>query len=185
MIRDLRTDHHNILRVLRLLKRSLNTLDGKTDSREFERARECIKYLCEYPDNVHHPREDLMFEMLINREPSIAEKVGDLHREHVDLYTRSKQLHSAMETAETGLSIALEVLHQQASGFSDMQISHMRHEELAVFPLIEQKLTLNDWKEIIAKAPAEKDPVFAEDSSSNDSPGYQVLTKYFRKERIG
>ena len=185
MIRDLRVDHHNILRVLRLLKRSLDNLNGKTDSKEFERARECIKYLCEYPDNVHHPREDLMFEMLLNREPSVEDKVGNLHREHVDLYTRSTQLHSAMETAETGLSVALEVLHQQASGFSDMQISHMRHEELSVFPLIEQKLTLNDWKAIIAKAPSDKDPVFAENLSKENSADYRVLTKYFRKERVG
>ena len=185
MIRDLRVDHHNILRVLRLLKRSLDNMNGKTDSKEFERARECIKYLCEYPDNVHHPREDLMFEMLLNREPSVEDRVGNLHREHVDLYTRSKQLHSAMETAEKGLSVALKVLQQQASGYSDMQISHMRHEELSVFPLIEQKLTLNDWKAIIAKAPSDKDPVFAGNPSKENSTDYRVLTKYFRKERVG
>ncbi|MGI9318989.1 MAG: hemerythrin domain-containing protein [bacterium] len=185
MIRDLRTDHHNILRVLRLLKRSLATMDGKLDSKEFERARECIKYLCEYPDSIHHPREDLMFEMLLNREPSVTDKVGNLHQEHIDLYARSKQLHDALESAEAGMSVAIDVLQHQARGFSDMQISHMRHEELSVFPLIEQKLTLNDWKSIIAKAPAGRDPVFSAKPVREGVSGYQVLTKYFRKEHVG
>jgi hemerythrin-like domain-containing protein len=184
MIRDLRTDHHNILRVLRLLKRSLSSMDDKLDSREFERARECIKYLCEYPDRVHHPREDLMFEMLLNREPSIEKKVGNLQQEHVDLYARSKKLLEAMESAETGKSLAFDALNQQVSGFSEMQIGHMRHEELSVFPLIEQKLTLNDWKAIIAQAPAGKDPVFSKHSSNRAASAYKVLTRYFKKEQV-
>lgn len=184
MIRDLRTDHHNILRVLRLMKRSLSNFDGKLDSEKFERVRECIKYLCEYPDRVHHPREDMMFEMLLNREPKVEDQVGNLHQEHIDLFIRSRQLLDSLESAESGKSDTIDALHQQAHEYSNMQISHMRHEELAVFPLIEHKLTLNDWKAIIAQAPSDKDPVFSEKPLKKGSSGYLLLKKYFYSERI-
>ena len=38
----------------------------------------------------------------------------------------------------------------------------MRFEEDTVFPLVEQKLTLSDWKDIFRLMPTGEDPLFSE-----------------------
>jgi hemerythrin-like domain-containing protein len=77
--------------------------------------------------------------------------------------------HGAVLQREQFLSLAREYI--------DMQMRHMRIEETSIFPLVEEKLSIPDWKHIIKKSPAGNDPLF----DKSNPPHFDVLTTWIEK----
>ena len=67
ILNDLSTDHARIAKVLDELERQLDILAdaGKPD---YEVVRGAVEYLLVYPDQFHHPKEDLIYRRLRARD---------------------------------------------------------------------------------------------------------------------
>jgi hypothetical protein len=66
VMRSLREDHRNLAKLLDLLEREVKRFD-EAGAVDYELMQSIVAYCLDYPDKVHHPREDRLLERL--REP--------------------------------------------------------------------------------------------------------------------
>ena len=71
IIERLSREHRNIEKLLAVLERELEVFDlgGRPD---YEVIRAVISYFEAYPEEYHHPQEDLVFARLKQRDPAAA-----------------------------------------------------------------------------------------------------------------
>ncbi len=183
IIRELRADHHNIARLL-VLMRNLIGLIKKADSKnEIRNIRKCVEYMKAYPDEIHHPKEDVLFARLKERNKSSAVYVENLLDEHKILTRKSKEFYELVRGIEEGNIVSHDHLKMVSIEYIDAQFRHMRYEEASIFPMIEQELTISDWKSIILMLPSGNDPLFNKNRKKYYASLYAQLADSYKISR--
>jgi hemerythrin-like domain-containing protein len=156
----LQREHADIARLLKVLERQLETLRAGAEAR-FELVGEVLRYIANFPNLAHHPKEDLVYERLVLRDPASAALIGDMRVEHAQLDTRTQALVALITRAAGGDAGTGEVAGALA-GFVDSYWRHMTIEEETLFPRAWAVLTEADWLEIDAAIVPAVDPLFGE-----------------------
>ena len=76
IIESLRRDHVNMLTLLNVLDSQIQMF-AQGRSPDYEIIEGILHYCRNYPDIEHHPKEDLVFNMMRERTPEITNEVGD------------------------------------------------------------------------------------------------------------
>jgi hemerythrin-like domain-containing protein len=157
ILNRLLVEHDHILRTLSLLEMQfLDLCRGKTP--DYSIMRSIIAYVQEYPEQVHHPLEDMIFSILLERVDDV-ELVQELIAEHTQLEVVARKLRESLESLKNGIS-SMEELKQQLSKFLVGQRQHIYIEEVEVYPLVQSVLTIKDWKRLHSMVPILDDPAF-------------------------
>ena len=70
LLRELREDHRNMAVILDLLEGVVQQASAGKDP-DFELVGEIMRYMTVYPDAVHHPKEDVIYDRLREERPDI------------------------------------------------------------------------------------------------------------------
>ena len=168
MLNELLIEHDHIRRTLNLLEMQfLNLCRGRTPNLSMMRS--IIVYIQEYPEQAHHPLEDMIFSILLEREEKVK-LLQNLISDHTDLEIITRNLRESLESYLQG-SLSEEELKHLLSTFLIRQRQHMYLEEMEIYPLARQILTKDDWEKILSIIPHRDDPVFGE-RTQND---YELL----------
>lgn len=168
MLNRLLIEHDHILRTLNLLEMQfLDLCRGKTP--DYSIMRSIIVYIQEYPEQAHHPLEDVIFSILLERIDEVK-LIQELITDHTQLEAVTRKLRESLESLKNGI-VSEEELKLQLSRFLVRQRQHLYIEEIQVYPLVESVLTKKDWEHIQSIVPLIDDPVFGE-RSRND---YELL----------
>lgn len=184
VIRLLRQDHANLAKLLEALERQLAKFDtaGKPD---YEIIEAILDYCRTYPDLHHHPREDLVFRKLQERNPGAAAAVGDQEAEHAIIDRLTARFAEAVRNVLNDLEVSREAFDHAARAFIDNYWRHMTMEERVFFPRALEELTDGDWQEIEAALVKREDPLFSKQVEER----YEELRKHVlawdREERQG
>lgn len=161
VIRILRREHANILKLIRTLERQV-ALFEKAGVPDDDIIEGIADYFLSFPDLYHHPKENLVFAKLRERDPAAAEKIGDLQREHEEIASRTRDFTTAMRSAPGDERVPEIPFEKRAQDFIDFQKAHMEKEERHFFPAALEVLTPEDWEELEAKMTDQEDPLFGE-----------------------
>jgi len=156
---ELRRDHANFTRLLDLLEQELATL-GEGGTPDFELMLDMVDYIENYPDMIHHPREDLIFSYYLERHDEKADAVKAMMREHRDLKAMTDELNEEIDGLLHDAIVPRERLARQLREFIRVQRRHLEREEADLFPLVERRLDPGDWERIEAVLPDKDDPLF-------------------------
>jgi hemerythrin-like domain-containing protein len=157
ILNRLLVEHDHILRTLNLLEMQfLDLCRGKTP--DYSMMRSIIVYVQEYPEQVHHPLEDMIFSILLERVDDVK-FVQELITEHTQLEVIARKLRKSLELLNISIS-SKEELKQQLSKFLIGQRQHIYIEEVEVYPLVQSVLTEKDWKRLHSMVPILDDPAF-------------------------
>ena len=74
---ELRLDHRNMAIVLNIMEGLVEEMEAGKDP-DLELLEEIMRYMTIYPDAVHHPKEDVMYEKLRVKRPDLAEDLEEL-----------------------------------------------------------------------------------------------------------
>ena len=162
IIDDLRDDHRRLSEILKLLAHQLELLksDGSPD---YILLQDILDYIENYPEFVHHPREDAVFKAFLEHHDELRETINNLLIEHHDMELMTKELREEIDgIARNALVINKETLERQLLKYLECQTQHMNTEESKVFPVLQQKLTADDLQRIVENLPSKKDPLFGE-----------------------
>jgi hemerythrin-like domain-containing protein len=125
--------------------------------------RAIVAYIEQYPDRLHHPKEDLyLFPALRARDIAAGAALDELehqHQEGPDVIGRVKQALVACEADARQVS----ALKAAVDAYADFQWAHMRKEEEEILPLAERVLLAEDWKHIDAAFLSNQDPMVGVD----------------------
>jgi hemerythrin-like domain-containing protein len=116
-------------------------------------------YIEEFPERLHHPKEDdFLFARLRLRRPDAAPVLDRLHNEHVIGRQRLAELKARWERYR-GDAATLPLFVEGVERYSHFHWLHMRKEEEQVLPLAAEALTREDWEAIDAAFASNNDPV--------------------------
>ena len=159
VMRQLRTDHSQVARLLGLLTRQLD-LVKVAGSADFEIMEDAMKYMTGYADRYHHPREDLVFARLRERDAGIGEVLDSLGREHRALGAKGEAFQKVLEGVVDGAMVEREGFEAQGRDYVEFLRSHMVREDNEVFPRADSALTDADWRHVEETLGEREDPLF-------------------------
>jgi hemerythrin-like domain-containing protein len=159
LISELHQDHVNLGRLLGLLQRELDRLRSG-ESPDYFLLIDVIDYIESYPDQIHHPREDVIFRVYLASHQSEAEDVKRLMEEHESLVVESHQMRRAVEQVTQSAVSSRDALETQLAQFIARQWDHLNLEEGRIFRVLSESLTEAEWRQIEADLPSAVDPIF-------------------------
>jgi hemerythrin-like domain-containing protein len=170
------TDHRNYAQLLDLIERQVDAFHaGKRP--DFELLRLIVYYLRHYPDRFHHPREDVAFARIVERNPRLQLEIARRMQEHTVIAAAGEELLNCMDQIIAGVVIERATLERVAATYLVYYRYHLAAEERQVIPRAVELLTMADWLAVAAIA-TEPDPLFGTDSQ----PRYEELRRRLGRE---
>lgn len=156
----LKSEHRSISAVLHGLKELARMAQDAKVRPRFQVLRSMLRYMDEYPERLHHPKEnDHIFSRLVAREPNARLLVEELQAEHEEGARLIRELERSLLFFEEGWPAGAREFQQAVDAYADFHWKHMRKEEQQLMPLAERALTAEDWKAINAAFAENRDPV--------------------------
>jgi len=121
---------------------------------------EIMYYMTHYPDVMHHPKEDLVFARIREREPSAGTTIDRLTGEHATLRRDGQELVQELDGVLDGSITSLERIKEAGRDYLTTFREHMRVEESEILPLAARMLRPVDWAAIEAAIRQFQDPLF-------------------------
>jgi hemerythrin-like domain-containing protein len=164
--------------------RLLNVLEGQVAAfREglhpnYDLVRSIVYYLRHYCDRFHHPREDVAFARLVEREPAMRSSVTRLLQEHRVIAAAGETLMQLLDDIVAEVVEERSKLEAAAATYLVYYRHHLATEEAEVLPRAAQVLTKADWAAVAKAVPAAADPVFGEETEAR----FQELRRHIAIE---
>lgn len=150
------SDHVRFARLLDLLEQELARFHaGGTP--DYDRMHDIVHWLREYSDTAHHPREDVAFERLVARDPSLRLPVNRLLQEHRVIAHAGQALLERLDAAASGTFEPRADVEAAAASFLVYYRSHLNTEEAWILPRAAELLTDADWAAVAAAVPEDRE----------------------------
>ena len=176
-IKALRCEHANMRSVLVLIHDQLELLEtGRTP--DFVLLANAVYYMRKFPSLVHHPKEDLIFALLVDVEPELKSVVEHARRDHEEIYALEDWLiENALNAPRPGTH-SRERLLEFGHEYLRLQHDHSAREERLLFPKADELLKAGDWKEVARRFKEVDDPVFGRHGGER----YELLYEHLMRE---
>lgn len=156
----LKSEHRSISAVLHGLKELARMAQDATVRPRFQVLRSMLRYIDEYPERLHHPKEDEhLFARVAARAPQARKLIDELKKEHEQGAGLIRELERALLFFEEGWPAGGREFQQAVDAFADFHWRHMRKEELELLPIAERVLTAADWRAIERAFATNLDPI--------------------------
>ena len=156
----LRNEHRSISAVVSGLKELARMAHEATERPDFRVFRSMLRYIDEYPERLHHPKEDeYLFARLAERFPAARRLLDELTAEHVEGAKLVRELERALLFLEDRWPVGAREFREAVDRYAQFHWSHMRKEEEKVLPLAEEHLSKADWDMIGEAFAGNQDPI--------------------------
>ncbi len=152
-------EHANFARLLYLLDEQL-ALFHTGGAPDYELMLDIMFYMTHYSDVLHHPKEDLVFAKIREREKSVAKVVDELIAQHAHIKSSGAELVRHLDDIVNGTISSRATVEASARDYVGTLRGHMRVEETQILPLAERLLTAQDWTAIHSAIGRVEDPLF-------------------------
>jgi len=126
----------------------------------FEVFRAMIRYIDEFPERLHHPKEDAyLFARLAARAPGTLPLIDVLRAEHVESAQRVRDLERVLDEYERSWPQWSGPFLAAVEDYAEFHRRHMRREELELLPAAERALSDEDWRAIEEAFAGNEDPI--------------------------
>lgn len=155
-------EHQHVDKLLAAMEEQLELLEPG-QSADYALLQDMMHYFCSFPDRFHHPREDVVFRFLIERDRRFLGYVKQLEADHIDMKADGLiLLEKIKDICQQGVCNEPERLKVQLQDYVDFYRMHMNLEESKVFPGIRQALTKSDWNAVDKELQQQGDPLFGD-----------------------
>lgn len=154
-----KAEHADFIRLLGILKSQVGLFHQQAEV-NYELMLDIVYYLTHHPDRFHHPREDIAFGKLAERDPSSRNRVRELMGEHQVIASAGKRLVEQLNAILGDAMLERESVEVDAATYIVYYRQHMAREEAELFPRLEDVLGDEDWKAVDSAITAEADPLF-------------------------
>lgn len=178
----LHRDHANMARLLDILQEQVQRY-GKGEAPDYPLIIDILRYMEDYPDTVHHPREDLMFARM--REHGVDMEMEtilcDLEAQHRDIREKSLNFLEALRGDLSAIAVPREAIERHGIAYLEALRSHMHLEESRVFPAAKRILEQRDWIDLDRLISEREDPLFSAAVTRVYKSLYDHLVERFEK----
>jgi hemerythrin-like domain-containing protein len=159
-IQKIREEHRSISAVLHGLKQLARDAQNAGVKPEFAVFRAMIHYIDEFPEKLHHPKEDrYLFPPIAARVPAAQKIIDVLRNEHKESAKLVRDLERALVFFEDGWPLGAADFLAAVDAYAEFHWNHMRKEEEEILPLAERCFSPGDWDAVNRAFDVNKDPV--------------------------
>lgn len=174
-----REEHVRFAKLLDTLEAQLECFH-RAERPDYPLMLEVMRYMRHYPDTSHHPREDLAFEKVAERDPRARPMFARLVQEHRDIDAAGARLVELLEGVLDDAILSREAVEEPGREYIRRLRGHMASEEV-LFPFVVTWLEAQDWIEIDSKIPPTADPLL----SPHGSETYTALHRVLKRKAAG
>lgn len=157
-------EHRSLVAVVRGLQHLSREIKRGGAAADFALLRAIVNYLDEFPQKLHHPKEETyLFGRLQSRTQIADSLIAELRAQHVAGAGHVNALRVALEDFASGKVGGQPGFSSAVEQFAGNILQHMALEEGALIPLARQYLRDSDWVEIGAAFGENGDPQFVAD----------------------
>ncbi len=160
ILQSLHEDHANQMQLLGFIEAEVKEIESTDEAPNFELLSLALEYCADFPGRFHHPKEDLLYEKLVQRAPEVAGQAVTLTEEHAELSRLTRAFSTAVGDAIEDGSVGK--LRLAADQFLRFYRHHIGIEEAEIFPSARRALTDEDWNAINNSYEELSDPLFGE-----------------------
>jgi len=158
-------EHRSLAAVVQGLRHLVGEYRRNALEPDFTLLRSIVFYLDEFPQKLHHPKEEAyLFAKLQNRTRTADKVIAELRLQHHAGIRHVEGLHETLEKYEIDGAAGLTPFADAVEGFSLDILQHMALEESALLPLASRHLTGEDWVDIALAFGKNGDPRFVADA---------------------
>jgi hemerythrin-like domain-containing protein len=143
----LEMEHRALAKLLDVVEQQASNL-ARHEPVNFRLLASAFEYLSSYPDQCHHPKEDLVYRKVLSRCPEMARPLTDVAKEHEALALATRDTLRAVRESEGSPSSRDDELAARLRQFLDLYRHHMLMEDRHFFPLAARRLSQEDLAEI-------------------------------------
>ena len=170
------TEHVNFAKLLNILEAQLN-LFHEGERPNYELMLDVMFYMTNYPDVLHHPREDLAFARIRELDAGTAPLVDELSKQHAQLRDVGERLVRALSDIVNGSIVPRESVEAPGRAYIASFRSHMRTEENDILPKAAKLLRDKDWATIKAAIQHIDDPLFGKASEKRYASIHEQIAR--------
>lgn len=156
---ELRTDHRNMVQLLDLLDAETVRL-ADADEPDYDLVYDIMTYMSEYPDAVHHPKEDMIYRHLKENHDDIEESLRHIETDHKALGMASHEIRRDIDAIAADGVVSREALAASLRKYSEDLRKHMYWEEKDLFELADTMDDDESWAELLKSYDEASDPLF-------------------------
>jgi hemerythrin-like domain-containing protein len=162
ILRRLHADHTRLRQVFSVLEHQMAGFSGSDACPDFALLQDLLDYVIAYPDTIHHPLEDRLFEFVVSKgvTPTELRLVLSNRDQHLEIRSYTQKLYADVRYVLNGAVIPAAKLRADAAAYLDLQRAHMLIEERQLFPLADRLLSFEDWATLERELGATQDPMF-------------------------
>jgi len=169
-------EHRSLAAVVRGLRHLVGRYLARTEAPDLQLLQAIIHYLDEFPQKLHHPKEDAyLFAALRQRTRAADAIILELSRQHLEECDRLATLHTALESLINGAADGLDRFALAVERYAEHVLRHMEREESSLLPLAQHYLTAEDWIRISEAFGTNGDPRFVADKENDYSGLFRRL----------
>jgi hemerythrin-like domain-containing protein len=126
---------------------------------DFKLLHAMLYYLENFPEKLHHPKEDAYLHRYLRlRSPDAAAILDVVEDEHRRSHAQSEQMIAALDDYEKKGEAARDAFLDAVTHYAEFQWRHIEREEDQVLPMAVAVLTADDWRAIDDAFSAHQDP---------------------------
>ncbi|MFZ6742732.1 hemerythrin domain-containing protein [Undibacterium sp. JH2W] len=144
-------EHEHLSSVIQGMLYFIRQIEGGGIAPDLKVFRAMLYYIMEYPEKVHHPKEDLyLFAKIKERTHQLDSELDALSEQHSKGELMVHRLSHALLDYEFSGPPAFEQFRELVEQYAHFYFAHMRTEEERIIPVARQVLNDHDWKEVDA-----------------------------------
>ena len=156
------SEHVRFAQLLDFLERQMTAFHAG-EHPQYELMRDVVYYLHHFADRFHHPREDVAFALLVERDPTQRLAINRLLQEHRVIAAAGAALLKLLDDILEDTVIERATVEAAAATYLVYYRHHLIAEETEMLPRAARVLTPQDWAAVAAAVPAGSDPLFGDD----------------------
>jgi len=157
----IKDEHRAIASVIHGLLDHVGHVRDQSAEPEFRLLHAMHDYIVEFPERIHHPKEDeYLFKTLAMRSTHAQALIAEVEAEHRRGKELIDQLSAALARYEGGGWREFENYARALQQYAEFQWQHMRKEEELLMPIAAQSLTKDDWDRITNAFRDNENPLF-------------------------
>jgi len=159
LLSGLRSDHRNMALLLDSLDAEIDKLAASGEP-DYSLVRDIMLYVTEYPDVVHHPKEDFVYRHLATLRPDIQANLERVEKDHRYIEEWGLTLSHDIAALSTGENANRDELIAELRQYMEQLREHMYWEETELFSLADELQHYGDWSEVVLANNEVSDPLF-------------------------
>ena len=159
-INIIRAEHRALAAVINNIKAMLLEVQAGRMTMDFRLFWAMVYYIDEFPDRLHHPKEDDWLFARLKQRTQLADGLIDtLQSQHQAEPAALAGMRRDLGNFEAGVPGSMETLQTTVATYADFTWKHLRAEENELLPLAEAHLLPSDWDAIADAFAQNADPL--------------------------